>query len=94
MSLDAVADTLSISSVYLSRIFKKHTGQNFSEYLLNYRMEQALELLRCTYMPTTEVASAVGYGNPAYFRSSFKLHFGMTPRQYRQIQLGKEGTGQ
>lgn len=90
LCLDSVAEALSISGVYLSRVFKKHTGQNFSEYLLNFRMEQARVLLISTLLPTTEVAISVGYSNPAYFRSSFKAYFGMTPRQYRQIQTRKD----
>ena len=90
LSLDATADALSISANYLGRIFKKYTGNNFSEYLQNYRMQQAQNLLKTTHMPTIDVANAVGYSNPVYFRISFKSHFGMTPTQFRQIQIKKE----
>ena len=91
LSLEIVADALSVSSVYLSRIFKKHTLQNFSEYVFEFRMEQAQRLLKSTAMPTVEISEAVGYSNPAYFRMSFKTRFGMTPRQFRQIQGRKDG---
>lgn len=90
LSLDAVADALSISSYYLSRIFRKYTGQNFSEYLLSFRMEQAKELLKTTEWSTIKIAEAVGYNNPAYFRVSFKAYFDMTPRQFRILQTRKE----
>lgn len=85
LSLKSVSEALFISSSYLSRVFKKHTGRNFSDYLLNLRMEQAQTLLRTTSMPTTAIAAAVGYENLAYFRVSFKSYSGMTPSQFRQV---------
>lgn len=90
ISLESVANTLSVSSVYLSRAFKKFMKQNFSEYLLNVRMEHAKQLLQSTYLSTTEVAASVGYENTAYFRASFKSYFSMTPKQYRLIANRKD----
>lgn len=90
LSLNEISDALSISSYYLSRIFMKHTGQNFSEYLLQFRMNQAQKLLKTTHLSTIEISAAVGYNNPSYFRTSFKTHFGITPRQYRMLQNNEE----
>lgn len=88
LSLQSAADSLSVSSGYLSRIFKNKTGQNFSEYLMAVRMGRALYLLKTTNLSTNEISLAVGYGNPTYFRTSFKACFGITPRQYRYNQIG------
>ena len=85
LSLDNVADALSVSCGHLSRLFKKHTGQNFPEYLLKVRMEHAKMLLETTNMSTTDIATATGYESSVYFRQSFKSCFNMTPRQYREI---------
>jgi len=90
LSLNEISDALSISSYYLSRIFAKYTGQNLSEYLLQFRMNQAQKLLRTTHLSTIEISAAVGYNNPSYFRTSFKTHIGMTPRQYRMLQNNEE----
>lgn len=90
LSLNEISDALSISSYYLSRIFMKHTGQNLSEFLFQFRMSQAQKLLRTTHLSTIEISAAVGYNNPSYFRTSFKAHFGLTPRQYRMIQNNEE----
>lgn len=90
LSLESAADALFVSSYYLSRIFKKVTNQNFSEYLLNFRMDHAQELLKTTHLSTIEIAKAVGYSNPAYFRTSFKAYFGMPPRQFRLLQTREE----
>lgn len=91
LSLETTADALSITYAHLSRLFKKHTNQNFSEYLLKIRMEHAKHLLETTNLPTTEIAVATGYDNTAYFRTSFKAYFNMTPRQYRQLTCKMEG---
>ena len=90
ISLETTADALSITYAHLSRLFKKHMKQNFSEYLLKIRMEHARTLLETTSLPTAEIAVAAGYENTAYFRTSFKAYFHMTPRQYRQITCEKE----
>ncbi|MBQ8189881.1 MAG: response regulator [Lachnospiraceae bacterium] len=90
LSLESTADALSVSSYYLSRIFKKVTNQNFSEYLLTFRMDHAQKLLKTTHLSTIEIAKEVGYCNPAYFRTSFKAYFGMPPRQFRLLQTREE----
>lgn len=90
LSLESAADALSVSNAYLSRLFKKHTNQNFSEYLLSVRMDHAKQLLKTTNMTTTKIANAIGYDNTAYFRSSFKAYYGMTPKQYRQFTNRKD----
>lgn len=90
LSLENIADTLSVSSEHLSRLFKKHTGQSFSKYLLKVRMEHAKMLLETTNMPTTEIAAATGYESSVYFRISFKAYFDTTPRQYRENACRKE----
>ena len=92
LSLESVADALSVSSVYLSRIFKNQTAQNFSEYLQDIRIEHAKLLLKSTSQSTDQIASAVGYNSTTYFRHCFKASCGMTPKQYRQIQFTKEGS--
>lgn len=89
LSLESVAGALSVSSVYLSRAFKKYLNQNFSDYLLHVRMEQAKQLLQSTYLSTAEIAAAVGYDNPAYFRTSFKSYYSVTPKQYR-LSIGRK----
>ena len=89
LSLKSAADALYVSNAYLSRLFKKHTGSNFSDYLLALRMEKAQSLLAQTNLPTTSIAGAVGYENVSYFRMSFKSFCGVTPSQYRQSQHGR-----
>ncbi len=83
-SLEVAAQLVSLSPNYLSRIFKRKTGINFSEYLLNVKMEQAARLLLDVTMKTYEVADLIGYDNPKNFTRAFKQYCGKTPREFRK----------
>ncbi|MNI95720.1 HTH-type transcriptional regulator YesS [compost metagenome] len=73
-----------VSTTYLSTIFKKITGVNFSDFLTETRMQAAMEWLGKEDLKTYEVAERVGYSNPQYFSVSFKKHTGKTPSEFRQ----------
>lgn len=60
-----------------------HCGMNFIDYVTQYRMNKARELLRNTDMKINEIAESVGY-QPAYFIRLFKKAEGLTPGQYRE----------
>lgn len=84
LSLVRLANEIHVSSPYLSNLFKTETGQNFTELLLELRMEKAKELLRTTGLRTYEIAEQVGYVNAHYFSSSFKKYTKKTPSEYRK----------
>lgn len=79
IALRDVADHLGISESYLSRVFKKDTGDSFSNYILNVRMEAALELMKNTNYKVYEIAGMVGYNNVEYFSRQFKKVTGKSP---------------
>lgn len=83
-SLEDAAQIVSLSPNYLSKIFKRKTGTNFSEFLLEVKMEQAAHFLRDITMKTYEVAELVGYDNPKNFTRAFKQYCGKTPREFRE----------
>lgn len=84
LSLVKLAEAIHVTSPYLSHLFKNETGLNFTEYLLQLRMEKSKVLLQATSLKTYEVAEAVGYTNPHYFSSSFKKYTGQPPMSYRK----------
>lgn len=86
-SLEEAASIVSLSPNYLSKIFKRKTGINFSEYLLKIKMEKASELLRDITRKTYEIAAEVGYDNPKNFTRAFKQYSGKTPREFREQDL-------
>lgn len=84
LSLVKLSEEIHVTSPYLSNLFKEQTSMNFTEYLLELRMEKSKELLRTSSLKTYEIAEAVGYTNPHYFSSSFKKYAGQTPMAFRK----------
>ncbi|WP_059052007.1 response regulator transcription factor [Paenibacillus senegalimassiliensis] len=85
-----VAAWLKITPSYFSYIFKQSTGRGFTEYMNEMRIEQAKDLLATTHDKVFEIADKVGYKEYKYFVSVFKLHTGMTPKEYRGLRVGKD----
>ena len=83
ISLKDVADHISLSPIYFGAFFKQHTGENFSNYLKNVRLEKALDYLKNTDMPISTICESVGYKNTTYFYDLIRLRTGMTPNEYR-----------
>lgn len=83
ISLEMLAERLSVSVNYLGSLFKKNMGTSFNEYLNNVRMRYACSLLRSSELSVKEVAFASGYNSAEYFLYIFKKMMGMTPREYR-----------
>lgn len=82
ISLKMVADYVYISGDYLGKLFKKNTGENFSNYLLSLRMQKAIELLKTGRYTVTEIGEMLGYKNTNYFIKVFKEYTGHTPKKY------------
>ena len=68
---------------HFMRWFKKMTGQGFTAYLNDHRLNLAAELLRITDATVLDIAGRVGFDNLSYFNRLFKRRYGMTPREYR-----------
>ncbi|WP_390407405.1 helix-turn-helix domain-containing protein [Lacticaseibacillus jixiensis] len=84
ISLDSIADELHYNPNYLSSVFKKEFGTNFSDYLQAYRIETAKKWLIETDMTIKDIAARLQYNNPQNFIRFFKKHAGCTPVAYRQ----------
>lgn len=93
LSLDYLSTRLNLSSAYLSVYIKEKTGMNFSDHLLNIRMNKAKELLACTNLTVSEISQRVGYLNITSFNRMFKKATGMTPGAYRRQHLALTHAG-
>lgn len=85
LSLGGVANQmLYMNSDYLGKLFKKETGEKFSNYVMKVRIAKAKEALeRSSDIKIFELAEALGFGdNPQYFSQVFKKHVGCTPSEY------------
>ncbi len=85
LTLDEVASVLEITPEYLSTLFNREVGINFSTFLKQFRMSHAKRLLKGSNMKIYEIAGAVGYSDPKYFQRVFKEEIGVSPGEYRQM---------
>ena len=85
ISLEIVANEVTLSPVYFSGMFKREVGQNFSEYVTDYRIRKAKDLLKRSNLSILEISDAVGFKDPKYFSKIFKKAAGITPAEYRKI---------
>lgn len=86
ISVSDVANNLNISREYLTRIFSKQLGVTPSVYIRNEKLQKALNLLISTDLSIKEIAYETGFKNTKLFRTRFKIEFGFTPSQYRQLK--------
>ena len=84
ISLEEMARRLDITPEYLSTLFNKEVGINFSTFLKKFRISQAKRLLKGSELKIYEVANEVGYGDPKYFNRVFREEVGVSPGDYRQ----------
>jgi two-component system response regulator YesN len=83
ISLDDVASAMKMNASYLCALFSKTTGVTFHQYLEEFRLAKAKELLRDPMSLVCEVACTVGYTNPNHFRNVFKARTGLAPSVWR-----------
>ena len=92
LSMTVLSEALSLSPSYISRIFKRETGQNIPDYIHSLRIAKAKSLLTTTSQTIGEIAEQVGYTTAWTMNRAFKRYESMTPGAYRQMcQTTKEG---
>ena len=84
ISLEELAAYVHMNRSYVSHLFKKETGDNLYNYLQQYRLEKAKELLEHTRDSIQEICWKVGIQDSGYFSKLFKKYAGMTPLEYRK----------
>ena len=83
ISIEEIATVCGINHSYLGKIFRNSIGRSPQEFLMNYRMVKATELLKLTTLSIADIGTAVGYGNPLHFSRAFKNIYGVSPREWR-----------
>lgn len=83
ISVEDIAAVCGLNRSYFGKIFKDAVGKTPQEFLLNYRMIKAAELLRLTTLSVNDIGNAVGYTNPLHFSRAFKNIYGLSPRTWR-----------
>lgn len=84
LGLDSISSNYNVSYSYLSRIFKKYTGENYTDYLLKVRMNKAVDYLINTNKKILDISCASGFLSVKTFNNTFKKMFNMSPSEFRQ----------
>ncbi|AVK46908.1 hypothetical protein AXY43_02090 [Clostridium sp. MF28] len=82
ISLENIAASLNVTPEYLSTLFYKEVGTNFTSYLKEYRINKSKELLISSNLKIGEIAKRVGYNDPKYFCKVFKSVTGVCAGKY------------
>lgn len=72
ISLNEISEILHVSRSHLSTLFKKNVGVSFADYLIDFRLNRALEIYQEKRLPLTIIAELVGYQNYSQFRKILK----------------------
>lgn len=83
MSLGGISEKFAVSTPYVSKMIKKITGMNFTDYVHELRIDMACSLLVSTHMSILDVSGESGYGSFKTFSRVFLMKKGMTPLKYR-----------
>lgn len=87
ISLESLARKLSVTPEYLSTLFSREMRRNFSQYIQQYRVDKAKELLEKEDHKVYEVAAMTGFSDVKYFCKVFKRVTGESPSQYQKKHL-------
>ncbi len=82
ITIKDLAQHTAMSNTHLTQLFRKQTGMSVTDYITQYRLKSAQNLLRNHHYPLTTVALQCGFGSAAHFCYVFKKHYHQTPKQY------------
>ena len=79
------------NSSYLNRVFKEYTGKSIHNFILQYRMNVAMEILRTQNISVSQTALLSGFPNPYHFTKAFTKAVGCSPTEYRRAYKAQRG---
>ena len=93
LTLKQIAEHLSLSESYVSRLFREEVGMTVHQYVTEKRIEAAKSLLKYSDYPSYDIANYLCFSSHSHFISVFKAKTGMTPLQYRNRHFHSDWTG-
>lgn len=84
LSVEEMADQLAMSRTQMHRKIKALTGQSAREFIRNFRLEHAYQLLEQNAGSVGEIAFLVGFSSASYFSKAFSSKFGVSPKEVRK----------
>ncbi|MDY2880515.1 MAG: AraC family transcriptional regulator [Candidatus Borkfalkiaceae bacterium] len=83
ITVEELADLCSLNKIYFSNKFAKHMGISPSQFVINRRLEKAMELIKFSNLSMKEIAYKCGFQNNLYFSRIFRKKIGMTPTEFK-----------
>lgn len=84
LTLNDLAAKMFLSPAAASRLFRKATGENFTEYRRRTRLDYVKKELETTQKSITKIAVETGFTSSSVFNRVFREEYGVTPSQYRE----------
>lgn len=85
ITIEEMADLCHYSKSHFMKFFKESMGVGFIQYLNDYRLETASQMLLKTSDSILTIAACTGFENLSYFNRMFKRKYGVTPGKYRNL---------
>lgn len=87
ISLSDLARHANLSEFHFHRIFKKYSAETVNEFVTRFKLERVAIFMRINpKLSITAIAMDYGYNDSSSFSRTFKKHFGMSPKKYREQQ--------
>ncbi len=91
ISTEALAQSLFMGRSYLSTKFHRETGSKLNDFILRQKTEEAKRLLRYTDRSAAAIGEYLAFSSPAHFTRVFKKYVGLTPNEYRDHWITRDG---
>ncbi len=87
LKLKVLAGKFFINNTYLSNTFFTKTGIHFNDYITIIKMSRAEYLFKYSEQKIYEISYQLGYKDINYFSKQFKKIYGLSPTEYRNIEI-------
>ncbi len=85
ISVDELARHTGLSSSYLSRLFRKETGESITEYIIGRKINAAKNMLKYSSYSLSQISETLAFSCQSYFTKIFRSYEGVTPKKYRDM---------
>ena len=75
---------VNLNSSYMQKLFAKHMGNTVYDYLTQFRINQAIALMKNTNMAFEDIAAEIGFNNRQSFYNAFKAFTNYTPKLFKK----------
>lgn len=89
LSVKSISEHANMSASYTCTFFKNETGLTLNQYITDFRMKKAAQLLADPRNRISDISSQVGYNDGNYFSKSFRKYTGVSPSEYREQVIKK-----